>query len=415
MRRFLFLLSFSALLTAVGCGGGSSTSNSSISQTVNPPSAQNTQPIIVDAGPTVSVNANGPYANGVFTTVIVCVPGSTTNCNTIDHVLVDTGSVGLRLVHSSSQGALTVNLPHTAVNSNPIGECTQFVDTSFLWGPVETADVTIGSKKASSIPINVIGDTSFSTVPSSCDTGGFNDSTVASLGANGVLGVGIVQFDCGSSCVTGVPPTGEYYSCPPSVPCQASLLSLAQQVQNPVSLFATDNNGVIIELPAISGPQLSVTGTMIFGIGTESNNGLGSAKVFSTDNFGNFTTTFNGHTLSNSFIDSGSNGYFFDDSSRQHAPSSDTFFYCPSTPTTLSPVNMGTNATSATTTLVVQNAVNEFNTPPGTDTAFPGLSGPNDGTFTSFDWGLPFFYGRNVYTSIAGTTAPGGPTPYWAY
>jgi hypothetical protein len=49
------------------------------------------------------------------------------------------------------------------------------------------------------------------------------------------------------------------------------------------------------------------------------------------------------------------------------------------------------------------------------DAALPGLSAPGDGSFTSFDWGLPFFFGRNVYTSIAGKTAPGGATPYWAY
>ena len=39
----------------------------------------------------------------------------------------------------------------------------------------------------------------------------------------------------------------------------------------------------------------------------------------------------------------------------------------------------------------------------------PGSSG-------GFDWGLPFFFGRNVFVAIQGqSTRPGGTAPYWAY
>jgi len=40
------------------------------------------------------------------------------------------------------------------------------------------------------------------------------------------------------------------------------------------------------------------------------------------------------------------------------------------------------------------------------------LGGPNPGTF---DWGLPFFYGLNVYTAIEGQNTPAGTGPYVAY
>src|SRR5664279_5010150 len=56
----------------------------------------NVLPIVVDLGPLNN------YANGSFATVTVCTPGTST-CQTIDHVLVDTGSIGLRLL---SQGCL---------------------------------------------------------------------------------------------------------------------------------------------------------------------------------------------------------------------------------------------------------------------------------------------------------------------
>jgi len=63
-------------------------------------STQNVQAIVVNAGP-----AN-TYFNGAFTSVTVCAP-STSTCQTIDGVLVDTGSSGLRVLSS----ALTVTLP----------------------------------------------------------------------------------------------------------------------------------------------------------------------------------------------------------------------------------------------------------------------------------------------------------------
>jgi len=43
---------------------------------------------------------------------------------------------------------------------------------------------------------------------------------------------------------------------------------------------------------------------------------------------------------------------------------------------------------------------------------FPALAGPNAGMF---DWGLPFFFGRKVFTSIEGRNTPAGVGPYWAY
>jgi hypothetical protein len=410
VRRFFVVVLFGTLAVAIGCGGGSG--GSSTSKTTTPPPAQNVQPIAVDGGPAAFVKVNGSYANGAFTTITVCAPGSTTSCNTIDHVLVDTGSFGLRILSSSSGGELTVPLPKSSIAGNSLAECIQFADNSFLWGPVETADVKIAGEQASSLPVNVVGDATFSAgspVPSSCsNSGGPDDDNLNALGANGILGVGFVQYDCGSACVSGTPPAAAYYQCPASG-CVPSLVSLTQQVQNPISLFTSDNNGVIIQLPAATAPEASLAGSMVFGIGTQSDNALGSATVLTLDSTGSFTTTFNGIKMTASFIDSGSNGLFFDDSSLTKCPVN-TFFYCPANPTNLSAVNTGANGVNSTVTFTVTNADNAFNTFPS-DAVFPGLAGQNDGTFTSFDFGLPFFYGRNVFTSIASTTA----APYWAY
>lgn len=391
-----------ALLLVVGCGGSSSHMNTTTTPTPTPTSGANVQAITVNSGP------NGNYANGAFTTVTVCAPG-TSSCQTIDDVLVDTGSTGLRILSS----VLTVPLTQQkASDGNPVVECLPFV-SGHTWGPVQTADVQISGEKASSVPIQVLSDSDF-TVPSTCASQGGSMDTLTALGANGLLGVGAFAQDCGGGCVsTGSSNPGLYYKCPTSG-CVVIGEGLSQQVQNPVALFATDNNGVIIELPAVSAPEASVSGSLVFGIGTQSNNGLNGATVYATDASGNIATTFKNQSYSQSFLDSGSNGIFFLTSSTTGIPVCPvaTFFYCPSSTQNLSAVNQGSNGTSGTVNFSVANADSLFNNNPSAF-AFGNLAGPN--SQSGFDWGLPFFFGRNVFTAIEGRSTPGGNGPYWAY
>jgi len=43
----------------------------------------------------------------------------------------------------------------------------------------------------------------------------------------------------------------------------------------------------------------------------------------------------------------------------------------------------------------------------------PGF--PTDNTVPGFDWGLPFYFGRSVFTAIEGKATPGGPGPFFAF
>ena len=383
-----------ALLSVAGCGGGGGSHTNTIAG-----SASNVQPITVNAGP------SGFYANGAFTSVTVCVPGTST-CQTVDGVLVDTGSSGLRLLSS----ALTISLTQQkASDGNPVVECFPFI-SGYTWGPVQTADIQISGEKASAVPIQVLSDSDFP-VPGSCSDQGASEDTLNALGANGLLGVGNAAQDCGNQCTaTGTSNPSLYWECPNSG-CVVIGESLTQQVQNPVALFPTDNNGVIIELPAASAPEASVSGSLVFGIGTQSNNGLNGATVYTLDANGNFTTIFDG--TNQSFLDSGSNGLYFLTSSATGIPvcTDATFFYCPSSTQNLSASNQGSNGTSGQVKFSVANADNLFNNNPNA-TVYEDLAGPG---FGGFDWGLPFFLGRNVFTAIEGKTTPGGTGPYWAY
>lgn len=386
-----------ALLFAVACGGSSS--SPSVTKT-NPGS--NVLAISVNAGPA------GNYANGAFASVTVCAPGSST-CQTVDDILVDTGSSGLRILSS----ALTATLPaQKASDGNPVVECLPFI-TGYTWGPVQTADIEMAGEKASSVAIQVVSDSAYP-VPTDCADFGTSDDTLSSLGANGILGVGSFIQDCGTACVsTGSSNPGLYYECPASG-CVIVGEALAQQVANPVAYFSTDNNGVVIELPAAGSPEDSLSGSLIFGIGTQSNNALGTAQVYSVDDRGNFVTTYNSQSYNQSFIDSGSNGLYFLGSGNTGLPACPDadYFYCPSSTQTFSATNSGaTGSPSAAVSFSVANADDLFNNNPNA-TVFGQLAGPNS---FGFDWGLPFFYGRNIFTAIEGKSTPGGTGPYWAY
>ncbi len=420
-----------SLALASACGGSGSSSNNNNGgntggQVIAGP-GPNVVTLVADSGPASLANLPQPFAylNGSFISVNVCVPGTST-CQTIDHLLVDTGSFGLRLLDSSSGGffnrAQVPLVQETDSSNNPIGECVQFVDGSFFWGPVATADVKISSEVASSVPVHIVGDATFTaahSVPSDCSSNGAGTDadTLASLGANGIIGVGNLQYDCGSGCAPGsspIPPRA-YYSCP-TTGCINALVPLAQQGQNPVALFATDNNGVIVELPAPgSSGAGTLTGALVFGIGTQSNNALGSANVLTVglgqSNFLDITTTYQATPYSQSFIDSGSNAYFFLDSNATGISQCGdaASFYCPSSTQNLTATNAGQNGTSTTVNFSIANADNLFNS---SNVLFNNIGGPNSGVF---DWGLPFFMGRNVFVSIAGKTAPGASGPYVAY
>ncbi|MES2072162.1 MAG: DUF3443 domain-containing protein [Pseudomonadota bacterium] len=386
-------------LTCSGAGGdGTGSATLAVTAAVN-----NTVAMTVDNGP--------PAANGVinqpYVSVTICRPG-TAVCQTIDHILVDTGSYGLRII---APGILdpALALPAVLTSSGAqVGECVKFT-SGYTWGSVQKADVKLGGEVASALSVNIVGDTApaFAATPTECSSGVSNLGTVANLGANGILGIGVFNEDCGSACVNSAV-SGTYYGCTANS-CLSTSLPLAQQVANPVAAFARDNNGVILVLPAVpAGGATSLTGSLIFGIGSQANNAFASETVYATNNVGNFTTTYKGKALTASYLDSGSNGYYFSDSTIAKCSTS-SGFYCPPSTLSLSAVNTSSGgAASGTINFIL---VNVDNLPSSvTAAAVGGSAGSN-----TFDWGLPFFFGRRVFVAIENAATPKGKGPYWAY
>ncbi|MBI2316744.1 MAG: DUF3443 family protein [Betaproteobacteria bacterium] len=367
--------------------------------------ARNAAQMVLDSGP---AGVGGPI-NVPFVSVTLCRPGTAT-CQTIDHVVVDTGSFGLRIV---SPGVLdpALNLPAVTTPAGArVGECAQF-RSGFAWGSVRRADVKIGGETASSLPIQVVSDPSLATIPADCSAVGANIGSVAAFNANGILGIGLFKQDCGTPCALAVIPA-TYYGCS-ATSCTGVALPLSSQVANPIAAFPTDNNGVAVVLPAVPpGGATTLSGALVFGIGTQANNQLGSVSVFAADGAGNFVTTYKGTRLTQSFLDTVSNALLFQDATIP-ACATAPGFYCPATTLSLAAVNASFDgAVTGTVNFSVENPLGLVST-----VRAAAVAGGTGGVFgvNTFDWGLPFFFGRTVFVAIAGANTPVGPGPYWAY
>ena len=420
------IAALAAVLTCA-CSGGNSSQTTLVlgdgstqpggpTVSVDQPTGPNTTEVVVDTGPTGGFSLG--VTNLAYVTVTVCTPGSTTACVSVDHVLLDTGSIGLRLMRSALGG---LPLPPQQTAQGAVTECFPFV-VGAVWGPMAAADLHIGGETAPALPMQIIEDSPSPQVPATAEcqasaNGNLLDS-VARLQANGVLGIGMLRYDCGLVCEQGSYSSGYtlYYTCPAGGACQPAAVPAAQQVQNPVSSFAADgsgvadDNGTIIVLPAVptAGAALA-RGRLVFGIGTRANNQLQPAtQVLHVDtNPANsstylyLATTVDGTRYDSSYIDSGSNGLFFDDptlSTQCSASGTSGSWYCPASVQQRSATLTDVFGTSATVPLAIANADGLFKT---ANTAFADLAGVA-GSPGAFVWGLPFFFGRPVYTAIWG-------------
>jgi hypothetical protein len=411
-RHFCLTGGALVLVLLSACVGGNGKTSAGAA---GPPPVLNSISLTVDAGPAAGSGA----INHSYVTVKVCPHGSS-HCADIDHVLLDTGSWGLRLVGSVLAANSLLLSAETDSSNRTIEECVQFGGGQ-TWGPVGLADVAMAGETATNLPVQVMDDTGASAPPpANCGANGTLLNAVSGFSANGVLGVGVFVQDCGAACVNATTPLPIYYGCTsgPAGACTAENVALDAQVTNPVALFARDNNGIIVNLPNLQNANgdASVQGTLIFGLNTQADNALPTTAltVLGTDAKGEFTATFNGGTsLLPAWIDSGADAYDFDDPSIPPCPGPEFVgYYCPTTPPLpLFAVNTGVGANSASST--VQFALEDPRSFVSGAVAFIDLGG--GGGSTNFVWGMPYFYGRPIYVGLEGRAAGTYTGPYFAY
>ncbi|RZF26199.1 DUF3443 family protein [Paraburkholderia sp. UYCP14C] len=237
------IIAISLIVGLSACGGGGSGGDSSdggSTRNSSPPQQQSSRPAANVVNMTFGSN------NTPTMTVTVCEPG-TSNCANIDNVEIDTGSVGLRLWQSALPSSL--NLPQEIYNGFALADCVTYVVGSG-WGPMVTADVKISGETAASVPVHVINN-AYAGGSATCNAYGVLPTLY-----NGILGIGNELSDgdtlsvcTGNSCVRNQD------------------LTNSLKAANPVVRFAHDNNGYILSFP-----NASTSGTLTFGLGTETNN-----------------------------------------------------------------------------------------------------------------------------------------------
>jgi hypothetical protein len=280
---------------------------------------------------------------------------------------------------------------------------------------------------AAKLPVQIMDDTGAGAPPpATCGANGTLLNAVSGFHANGLLGVGVFVEDCGTACTNAATPLPVYYGCTAAGACTPENVALNAQVANPVARFATDNNGIVVNLPNLSNANgdASVQGQLIFGIATQSDNALpatGLTVLGADTTTGDFTATYNGGTtVLPALIDSGTDAYQFDDPTIPVCTAGSAgnysftgYYYCPLVaPQSASAVNTGVGAynTSSTVNFAIADPNNTFVLDAAAFTNLAG--GPGS---TGFTWGMPFFYGRKIYFGIDKKVAGTYTGPFYAY
>jgi len=372
----------------------------------------------------VEIGACQGYYNEPCASVTVCTPG-TTSCQTINNLLVDTGSYGLRVFKSLLNG---VSLPSDTNSSGQVyAECQEYLSGQVTIGDLAYADVGMGGVTASKVPIQLI-DGSI-TVPAACiDTGeGITYAgpitSPSQFGFNGILGIGPELQDCGSSCALSTAPN-IYFLCSGNS-CSPTKIPVLNQLTNPIALLPTGyNNGYIFELPAVPpGGSVDARGSIIFGLATAGNNTPSSLNILPIDSSDDVQTTYNGQSMA-AFVDSGTNSLYFPAESNLPVCTDSNYngydltgYFCPNSLTSVAAKMLGSAGTpTVPISFAVLSAEQIYSSSNG-NWAFNDMGTVDtDSQLQEFDWGLPFFYGRTIAFALRNALVTGmGTGPFVAF
>ncbi len=397
---------FATLLTSIfisSCGSGGNTASNACNQGTPPsqPTESNSSQLMVGCG----FNGNG--TNVPYITVKICKPGvvpvNTEYCQVIDHVMIDTGSFGLKINQSALSGDFTSSLPTlNDIHNNPVYTCAQY-GSGYMFGSDNYADIYISGEKSSNMPIQIINDGNQSNLPIQCtSTGKFNN--LANYGAKAILGINPSVYLSNDFFDNFTYTNGQYQLIMGSSDIIESINV------NPIIGFKTDNNGMIFNLPpAASNQNVNLYGTITFGLNTQANNIINATKVISNTTGGQFYAQNISPTegeITEAIIDTGTNGFMFNSDLRLCQRSN---IYCPNTPTSWVTQAFGVNSllSPINITQQISNSQGKNQIAP-----FMGMARPNS---QGIIYGMPFLFGKTIFMSFESTqTALGtGPSVGW--
>lgn len=397
-----------------GDGGSNNTPSSKLSDTPSTPSGNVTWdniPSGTNQVPlTLSHGINGKAVNRPFINLTVCPVNDTKHCQTINNVLVDSGSSGLRINKSALKA---INFAPIMDNNKSVFNCILF-GAGYDIGKMYSVDLYIGGEKGSNIPLQVTDNSDknsqIAKVCSNYDT--IPAANLDDFGASAIIGISVIDSPDKSYSRAEV--------CDDSGNNCSGIYSSGLNI-NPLSKFATDNNGVIFSIPKVATALASdVVGTLTFGLNTQSDNtvenGANVQIVHGTasDSWGSFSAD-NGV---NAIFDSGS--ATINIAKNKHTDIQictvnvirPINIFCPANQTA---VSIGYGDISS---LENQYTLNLMFIDPRTfaDNIYivPDFATSSDDPSQEI-FGIPAFFGRNIYLQFASanTNTPFGASPAW--
>ena len=335
--------------------------------------------------------------NRMVVSVTVCEPG-TERCVTVDDVMVDTGSTGLRL--EASAVPTWLRLPaFSGPNGKPLAECLRFVhDTA--WGPLQRADVRLGGliarKHSLAGPSTTRGAhrRRRAHAPMSVPT------------SNETLGVGQHLFDCQGACQQRTEAPGVFVWDGTEWSPVDGAVEPAYRLPNPVSYLPGHDNGIVIDLPSPPDEGArEVVGTLTFGVVAGDKVDTAGHPAPRRGPAGS-RTMLAGRSYPTSYIDSGTETYVLYDASLPRCRDM-PWAYCAEPRRTLRAEMVGTDGKGIPTTFNVGNYQTSRERHAG---ASDDVAEVADQQADVVIWGAPFFLGRRISLVMDGSSVPGTPS-----
>ncbi|WP_175949411.1 DUF3443 family protein [Burkholderia vietnamiensis] len=399
MRRFIGTLIVLALPFLVSCAVSASTASNRVGAAANLKSskegasaAARSHPAPTGANNILPVSVQTPNydINRALVSVTVCVPG-TSQCETVDNVMLDTGSVGLRLQRSALKHPERF-AAMAGPDAHALAECYRFV-SSAAWGIVTRVDLRLAAIQASNIPIQIVDEANASygdhPRPDSCLKGGKPTS-------NGTLGIAAVSLnDCKDPCFISLK-SPRYYECTAGT-CAPIAKAVAAnfRIVHPIAALASDNNGYVLDVqPVPESGAKAARGTLTLGIGTRRNNALDVTNVVDLAPNGTFTTVWNGQSYPASYFDTGTEEYYF---ATAPVGARECGSHWCATPEAEFSATLKGRTTDATTKFRVGESATLVRSGKG---VFRNVAIVAHKDSRAFVWGMPFFIGRKVFVKL---------------